>query len=71
MNPKVIQIGQIWRLEETGEKWLVTKTYPKLFTSYAVLRKVEGRDSDVRHVRVDRSANCPTPSGFSLVEESA
>ena len=46
MNPKIIQIGQIWRLEETGENWLVTQTYSELFTSYAVLRKVEVGDSD-------------------------
>lgn len=71
MNHKGIQIGQIWRSDETGENWLVTKTYSELFTAYAVLRKVGGGDSDVRHVRVERSPRGPSLSGFSLVEESA
>jgi hypothetical protein len=68
---KGIQIGQIWRSQETGENWLVTKIYSEAFTSYAVLRKIEGRDSDVRRLRVERSPDGPALSGFSLVEESA
>jgi hypothetical protein len=70
LTNKSIQIGQIWRSEATGENWLVTKTYTELFTSYAVLRKIGGRDSDVRHLRVERSPEGPALSGFSLVEES-
>ena len=66
-----IQIGQVWRSDETGENWLVTKTYSELFTSYAVLRKIGGRDSDVRRLRVESSAQGLVLSGFSLVEGSA
>jgi hypothetical protein len=67
---KEIQIGQIWRSEETGDSWLVTKIYSEAFTSYAVLRKVEGRESDLRRVRVERSDDGAVLSGFRLVEES-
>ena len=66
---KSIQIGQIWRLEETGENWLVTKTYSELFTSYAVLRKIRprlGRPPRPRGTLGQR----PVLAGFSLVEES-
>lgn len=71
MPVRSVQIGQIWRLNETGESWLVTKTYSELFTSYAVLRKIGGRESDVRRVKVERSAEGPMLAGFSVVEESA
>jgi hypothetical protein len=66
-----VQIGQIWRSNENGESWLVTKTYSELFTSYAVLRKIGGKNSDVRRVKVERSAQGQVLTGFSLVEEPA
>ena len=71
MNNVSIQVGQLWRSEETGENWLVTKTYSELFTSYVVLRKIGGRDSDVRRLRVESSPQGPVLSGFNLVEGSA
>lgn len=71
MGHKEIQIGQIWRSEETGENWLVTKIYSEAFTSYAVLRKIEGRESDLRRLRVERSAGGAVLLGFRLLEESS
>ena len=70
MDNNQIQIGQIWRSEETGDTWLVTKIYSEAFTSYAVLRKTEGRESELRRVRVERSASGSALSGFRLLEES-
>ena len=51
-----IQLGQLWRLNETGDNWLVTKLYSEVFASYAVLRKVDGSDQEVRRVKVEKSA---------------
>ena len=71
MDNNQIQIGQIWRSEESGDTWLVTKIYSEAFTSYAVLRKTEGRESDVRRVRVERSGGGSALSGFKLLQESS
>jgi len=68
---RAVQVGQIWRSNETGETWLVTKTYSELFTSYAVLRRIGGRETDVRRAKVQPSTEGPMLAGFSLVEESA
>lgn len=65
-----IQLGQIWRSNETGDNWLVTKVYSEVFTSYAVLRKVGGTDGDVRRVKVEKSAARATLSGFTFTQES-
>jgi hypothetical protein len=65
-----IQLGQVWRLTETGDNWLVTKIYSELFASYAVLRKVDGSDRDVRRVKVEKSAQGVALPGFLFAPES-
>ena len=65
-----IQLGQLWRLNATGDNWLVTKLYSELFASYAVLRKVDGSDQDVRRVKVEKSAEGAALPGFVFAPES-
>ncbi len=65
-----IQLGQVWRSDETGDNWLVTKTYSEVFASYAVIRKVGGTDSDVRRVKIEKSAEEFTLPGFTFTQES-
>ncbi len=64
-----IQLGQLWRLNETGHDWLVTKLYSEVFASYAVLRKVGGSDQDIRRVKVETSAEGVTLPGFVVISE--
>jgi hypothetical protein len=70
VSVSAIQLGQLWRVGETGENWLVTRVYKELFTSYAVLRKVGGTDADVRRVKVERSADGVTLPGYVFAQES-
>jgi hypothetical protein len=64
-----IQPGQVWRLDETGENWLVTKIYSEAFASYAMLRKVGGTE-DVRRVKVANAPQGATLAGFSFAQGS-
>ncbi len=64
-----IRLGQVWRSDETGDNWLVTKTYSEVFASYAVIRKVGGTDSDVRRVKIEKSADEFTLPGFTFTQE--
>lgn len=66
-----IQLGQLWKLSETGDTWLVTKVYSEVFASYAVLRKVGGGDADVRRVKVDKSTAGVTLPGFTFAQEES
>ena len=50
-----IQLGQLWRADDTSDTWLVTKTYSELFSSYVVLRKVGGSDAEVRRVKIEKT----------------
>jgi hypothetical protein len=65
-----IQLGQLWKLNETGDTWLVTKIYSEVFASYAVVRKVGGTDADVRRVKVDKSGEGVSLPGFTFTQES-
>ena len=64
-----IQLGQVWRLNETGDNWLVTKVYSEVFASYAVLRRVGGSEQDVRRVKVEKSAAGVALPGFVISPE--
>ena len=70
MPVAAIQLGQVWRLDETGDNWLVTKVYSEVFSSYAVLRLVGGTDEDPRRVKVEKSAQGATLPGFTFTQES-
>lgn len=65
-----IQLGQLWKLTETGDTWLVTKLYSEVFSSYAVLRKVGGAESDVRRVKVEKSPDGVTLPGYVFAQEA-
>ncbi len=65
-----IKAGQFWRSNETGENWLVTKTYSEVFASYAVLRKVRGIETDLLRIKVERSAEGATLPGFTFSQET-
>lgn len=66
-----IQLGQLWKLTETGDTWLVTKVYSEVFTTYAVLRKVGGGEADVRRVKVEKGAGGISLSGFVFAQEES
>ncbi len=65
-----IQLGQLWRLDETGDHWLVTKSYSEAFSSYAVLRKVGGGEADIRRVKIERASDGVRLPGFTFTQES-
>ena len=65
-----ILLGQLWRSDETGENWLVTKTYSELFSSYVVLRKVGGSVAVVRRVKFEKTGQGVTLPGFTFSQEA-
>jgi len=39
MAVKTIQLGQVWRKDENGQDYLVTKVYDEVFAQYAGARQ--------------------------------
>jgi len=65
-----ILLGQVWKLQATGDNWLVTKVYSEVFASYAVLRKVGGGDDELRRVKVERAIEGVGLPGFIFTQDA-
>ena len=70
MAVSAIQLGQVWRLEITGNDWLVTKVYSEVFTSYAILRKLGGTEEEVVRVKVEKLADGVNLPGFIFAQDA-
>ena len=67
--PQNILIGQVWRNQQSGENYLVTRIYKELFTTYAVLRKVGDEAADGTRVKVGKSAEGVVLPGYVFTQE--
>ncbi len=69
MPVRRIQIGQVWKRNDSGETYLVTKLYTEALYTMAVLRKTGAETETMLRVRVERSGNLQTLPGFSFAQE--
>lgn len=69
MAVKKILLGQVWKKDDTGENFLVTKLYNEVFTTYAVLRRVGSED--VVRIKVEKTTDTADLRGFTYTQESA
>ncbi len=65
-----IQVGQIWKKEDTGDSYLVTKVYTEALATFAVLRKAGSEGEAPLRIHVGRSGVTPTLPGFRFAQES-
>ena len=73
MAVKSIKLGQVWRKDEDGKDYLITKVYSEVFTQYAVLRPAEltAPDAPTIKVKVTKSGDgCALP-GFTFTQEGS
>ena len=72
MAVKSIQPGQVWRNDETGQTFLVTKLYNEVFTQYAVLRNadVDAAGSETLRLKVNKTASGVTLPGYTFTQDS-
>ncbi len=67
--PPNILIGQVWKNQQSGENYLVTRLYKELFSTYAVLRKVGQEAADGTRVKVGKSADGVVLPGYVFTQE--
>lgn len=65
-----IQVGQVWKKDDTGESYLVTKIYNEALATYAVLRKAGAENERAEKVKVDRKGPTNDLPGFTYTQES-
>jgi hypothetical protein len=70
---KSIQLGQVWRQDQSGQDYLVTKVYSEVFAQFAVLRPAEvtAPDAPTVKVKVAKSAQGASLPGFTFTQEGS
>ncbi len=72
MPVKSIQLGQVWRNDQTGQTFLVTKLYNEVLTQYAMLRHADSTaaSADTVRVKVQKSTDGATLPGYTFTQDS-
>lgn len=70
MPAKKIQVGQVWKRDDGGENYLVTKIYNEVLATFAVLRKAGAESEPPVRVKVSRAGQAISLPGFSYTQES-
>lgn len=72
MPVKSIQLGQVWRSDQSGINFLVTKLYNEVFTQYAILRRADANAATAETVRikVEKTTDGATLPGYTFTQES-
>jgi hypothetical protein len=65
-----IQVGQVWKKDDTGETFLVTKVYNEALASYAVLRKTGSEEQPPLRIKISRAGSSPDLPGFTFTQKS-
>lgn len=72
MAVKAIQLGQVWRHDDSGQNYLVTKLYNEVFTQYAILRPADSTAAvtDTTRVKVLKGTDGASLPGYTFTQES-
>lgn len=73
MAVKSIQLGQIWRNDQNGQDYLVTKLYNEVFSQYAMLRPagMAAPDAQALRIKVVKSAEGASLPGYTFTQEGS
>ncbi len=69
MAVKKILLGQVWRKNDTGDTYLVTKLYSEAFATYAMLRNTKGEQ--VLRVKVEKQSDLSTLPGYTYTQDES
>jgi hypothetical protein len=72
MAVKSIQLGQVWRNDQTAQNYLVTKVYNEVFTQFAMLRQADAQAANVDTIRVkvQKTGEGATLPGYTFTQDS-
>jgi hypothetical protein len=69
MSVKKIQIGQLWRKNDTGDVYLVTRVYSEALSTMVVLRKSGAEDEALTRLRAESTPKGPGIPGYSPAQD--
>ena len=69
MSVSKIQVGQLWKKDDSGDIYLVTRLYSEALHTMVVLRKSGAEDQAQIRVKVERADGRQKIPGFSPAQE--
>jgi len=69
MSVAKIQVGQLWKKDDTGDIYLVTRLYSEALHTMVILRKSGAEDQAQIRLKVERAAGGQKIPGFSPAQE--
>ena len=71
MAVKSVQLGQVWRSDQNGRSYLVTKIYNEVFAQFAMLRQADlgATTTDTIRVKVLKAADGAQLPGYTFTQE--
>lgn len=69
MSLAKIQVGQLWKKDDTGDIYLVTRLYSEALNTIVILRKSGAEDEAQVRIKVDRTKGGQNIPGFSPAQE--
>jgi len=65
-----VQVGQVWKKDDTGETFLITKVYNEALATFAVLRKTGAESEPPIRMKVIHSAQGSLIHGYSPTQQA-
>lgn len=69
MGARKVQVGQVWKRDDTGDTFLITKVYNEALTTYAVLRKTGAETEPPIRIKVVHTAQAALLAGFTPTQQ--
>jgi len=70
VSVKKVQVGQVWKKNDGGESFLVTKVYGEALATFAVLRKTGAEGEPPLRVKITTVGGSASLPGFTYTQES-
>jgi hypothetical protein len=65
-----VQVGQVWKKDDNGESFLITKVYSEALTTYAVLRRAGAETERPLRIKITNSGPSQTLPGYTFTQQS-
>jgi hypothetical protein len=70
MSDRKIQVGQVWKNNESGETYLITRIFAEALATFAMLRSTKDDKAKPLRVKVSRAAGGMALPGYSPTQSS-
>ena len=65
-----VQVGQVWKKDDSGDTFLITKIYSEALNTFAVLRKTGSEEEPPIRIKISKSGASANLPGFTYTQES-